>query len=106
MSMATEIVTMKIMEDISKESFISIVDSLERNFHAQQPGFIDSELLYDENKDEWIIIQHWDSLENMHSASKKMFNNPVTDSFVNAVNPKTVKMIMLPQIGAWNRETV
>ena len=102
MATATEIVTMKIAENISKEDFISTVDTLERSFHAQQPGFIDSELLYNEKNDEWIMIQHWDSLDNMHSASKKMFNNPVTESFVNSINPKTVKMVMLPRIGAWN----
>ena len=106
MMIITEIVTWKLVGDIEKDEFISIVDRLEKDFHSQQLGFIDSELLYDKQNDTWIMIQHWDSLENMHTASKKMFNNPVTDTFVNAIDPKTVKMIMLPQIGAWSHETV
>lgn len=103
MTATTEIVTMKTVEGISKEDFISIVDELERNFHAKQPGFIDSELLRDEKRDEWIMIQHWADLDNMRSASKKMFNNPVTESFVKSIEPQTVKMIMLPRAGAWSR---
>jgi len=106
MATATEIVSMKTMEGVGKEDFFRIVDALETNFHAKQPGFIDSELLHDEKSDEWFMIQHWDSLDNMRSASKKMFHNPVTESFVNSVNPKTVKMVMLPRMGAWSRETV
>ena len=48
MSIATEIVTMKIAQEITKDEFISIVDGLERNYHSKQPGFIDTELLYNE----------------------------------------------------------
>lgn len=103
MEMATEIVTMKTAEGINKEDFISIVDGLEKNYHSKQPGFIDTELLYDEKHDEWIMMQHWEDLELMQAASKKMFNNPVTASFVNALNPKSVKMTMLPQLGTWSR---
>ena len=102
MFISTEIVTMKTIEDITKDDFITIVDELEKNFHSKQPGFIDTELLYNDKTDEWIMIQHWDSLDSMKAASKKMFNNPITEKFVNSINPRTVKMLMLPQIGVWN----
>jgi len=102
MSITTEIVTMKMVEGIDKEDFISIVGGLEKNYHSKQPGFIDSELLYNDKTDEWIMIQHWDSLENLRSASKKMFDNPITEPFVKSIDPKSVKMIMLPQLGMWN----
>jgi antibiotic biosynthesis monooxygenase (ABM) superfamily enzyme len=101
MDIVTEIVTMRTMAGIGKERCICVVDGLEKNFHSKLPGFIDSELLRDEKNDEWIMIQHWDGLDNLRSASKKMFNNPVTESFVQAVDPKAVKMIILPQVGAW-----
>lgn len=102
MRKATEIVTMKIIEGITKEQFIEIINELEKNFHSKQPGFIDTELLYNDKTDEWIIIQHWDSIENMKTASPKMFNNPVTEAFVKSLDPKTVKMLMLQQLGAWS----
>lgn len=103
MAVATEIVTMRTAEGIGKEDFISIVDGLETNYHSKQPGFVDSELLHDEKNDDWIMIQHWDDFGTMRTASKKMFNNPITEPFVNSINPKSVTMIMLPQEGVWRR---
>ena len=102
MSIITEIVTMKTVEGISRIDFINIVDELEKNFHSKQLGFIDSELLFNDKTGEWIIIQHWDNLENLKSASKKMFENTVTERFVKSLEPKSVKMSMLPQLGTWN----
>ncbi|MFR8517717.1 MAG: hypothetical protein ACLVC2_07585 [Emergencia timonensis] len=48
--MITEIVTMKTIEDISREEFLAIVDGLEKNFHSKQDGFVDTELLEDKKK--------------------------------------------------------
>ena len=71
MSIVTEVVTFKIVESISKDEFISIVDSLESNFHSKLSGFIDTELLFNDKVDEWVMIQHWNNLDNAQSASKK-----------------------------------
>ena len=106
MCITAEIVTMKTVDGVTKDDFINIVDWLEKDFHSKQPGFIDSELLYNDKADEWIIIQHWDSLDNLQSASKKMFGNPITESFVKSLHPNSVKMKVLPQLGVWDNETV
>lgn len=106
MSIATEIVIMKTTADVTKDAFISIIDGLEKNFHSKQPGFIDTELLYNDKADEWIIIQHWDSLDHLKASSKKMFDTPATEPFVKSLIQKSVKMIMLPQLGRWDNETV
>ena len=104
MQIITEIVTMKTVERIRKDDFIRIVNGLEIDFHSKQEGFINSELLYNEKTDEWIIIQHWDCLDNLHSASKKMFNNPITELYVKSLDPKSVKILMLPQLGVWGNK--
>ena len=101
MSIATEIVTMKTVEGVDQSTFKSIVDELENNFHSKQAGFIDTELLYNDKADEWIMIQHWDNLDDMKAASKKMFDNPTTEPFVKSIDPKSVKILMLPQLGMW-----
>lgn len=106
MGIATEIVTLKTISGVTKDRFIEIVDGVEKNFHSKQPGFIDTELLYNDKSDEWIMIQHWDSLDSMKSASPKMFNNPHTELFVQSLDPKNVKMLMLSQLGSWNNETL
>lgn len=97
--MTTEIVTMK--TKVPSNEFINIVDSLEREFHSQQDGFLDTELLYDEQRDEWIMIQHWDSMEKLKAASKKIFHDQAAAAFVKALEPKSVKMKALPQLGRW-----
>ena len=48
MSITTEIVTMKTLQEVTKYSFISIVDALEKDYHSKQQGFIDTELLYND----------------------------------------------------------
>jgi len=101
MSIMTEIVTFQTIENVTKEEFISIVDGVEKNFHSLQLGFIDTELLYNDVAKEWIMIQHWDGKENMQSASKEMFDNPITETFINALNTKSVKILRFPQVGTW-----
>lgn len=101
MNIATEIVTMKTATGIKKEQFLAIVTDQEQSFHSKLEGFIDSELMFDEQAEEWIMIQHWHSLELMRKASQKMFGNPLTEAFVAALEPQSVKMRMLPQCGTW-----
>ena len=92
MSIATEIVTMKTLQEVTKDSFISIVDSLEKDYHSKQQGFIDTELLYNEENKEWTMIQHWTSMEELKAASAP---------FVKALDAASVKMSILPQIKIW-----
>jgi len=101
MSIITEIVTMKLGINITKDEFISIVDELERNFHAKQSGFIDSELIYDEQKNTWIIIQHWKTVAQLKEASSKIFKDSAAETFIKSLDPKNVKMTISPQLGAW-----
>jgi heme-degrading monooxygenase HmoA len=100
-SIITEIVTFEKIGNIEKEDFISIVDRLEKEFHSKQPGFIDSELLYDEKDNLWFIIQHWETAEQLNASSKKMFTDGTAEAFVKSLNPKTVKMTILQQLKVW-----
>ncbi len=101
--MITEIVTMKTVPNTSKENFISIVNDLERDFHSKQSGFIDTELLYHEANDEWCMIQHWKTSEQLKAASQNMFKADESALFVKTLDPRTVKMKILPQIQTWNK---
>jgi heme-degrading monooxygenase HmoA len=100
-NMITEIVTFRPAEGIPNEEFILIIDDLEKNFHSRQPGFIDTELLFDEGAGEWIMIQHWDTKENQKSASSKIFKADAAELFVKSVVPASVKMRILQQINVW-----
>ena len=97
----TEIVRMKIVEGITKDEFIEIVDGLERNFHTRQKGFIDTELLYHDEENDWYMIQHWNSKDDLKEASKKIFTDKDAENFVKSLNKQSVKMLILPQIATW-----
>lgn len=97
----TEIVRMKTAEGITKDEFIGIIDGLERNFHSRQKGFIDTELLYHDEENEWYMIQHWNSKDDLKQASKKIFKDKDTGDFVKSLDKQSVKMLILPQIATW-----
>lgn len=101
MKIITEIVEFNVEEHLSKDEFVEIVNDLEINFHSVQLGFIDTELLYDEKNQKWIMIQHWDSIENLKSASSKMFKNTSNEKFRNVLKSQTVKMNIMAQIKSW-----
>lgn len=101
MNIITEIVNLKTINGITDEEFIQIVDELECEFHSKQGGFIDSELVKTDKADNWMIIQHWKSKEEASLASKKMFEEKITERFRNALDPQNVKIMLLPQIKSW-----
>ncbi|MDB3085230.1 hypothetical protein C4097_11890 [Clostridioides difficile] len=101
MKIITEIVEFSVEENLSKGEFIEIVNDLEMKFHSIQPGFIDTELLHDEKSQNWIMIQHWDSMEDLKNSSSKMFKESSTEKFRKALKSQTVKMNIIPQIKSW-----
>ena len=102
MTIITELVRMKKKELIGKVEFVQIIDNLERCFHLKQDGYIDTELLYDEKEDVWIMIQHWASLEQMKLASANMFKDSETETFRDALEPKSVSISVFPVLQAWS----
>lgn len=101
MHVCTELITFKTIHNIKRDEVISIVDSLEKNFHSKQVGFIDTELLYDEKNNNWIMIQHWESEESLKIASEKIFTDIHAQAFVKSIIPETVDIIISPQIQKW-----
>ncbi len=93
---------MKLIPNIMEEDFIAIVDNLEKHYHSKQPGFIDSELLYDERSNLWIMVQHWETEEQLRASSKKIFKDSVAKVFVKSLDPGNVKMIIGGQIKCWS----
>ena len=103
MSIATEVVMMRTGPNITDDMFVNIVEVLEREFHTKQTGFINTELLHDDESESWIMIQHWDSIEHLKAASEKMFQDEKATVFVKALDPASVKMSIAPQIKVWGK---
>ena len=96
----TEIVSFDIDESITNEVFKEIVELVEFEFHMLQPGYIDSELVKCKNNS-WIMIMHWESLEEVKNASKMLMKSDLSEKFRQAIIPTTVKMNYFEQVKRW-----
>jgi len=101
-NIVTEIVSYDIDESITNETFKEIIDSMEKEFHMLQAGYIDSELVKGRNNS-WAMIMHWESLEEVKLASKLLMKSDLTERFRQAIIPSTVKMNYLEQINKWSK---
>ena len=101
MNIVTEVVSFETQEGIGYNDFVKTVDMLECEFHSKQQGFIDTELLHDSKNGIWIMIQHWESMDDLKNASKKMFEESKTEAFRTALNTKSIKISTYPQIQVW-----
>lgn len=102
-TIVTEIVEFKIIPSITDEEVLKIVNALEENFHSQQRGFIDTELLKGKETGQWLMIQHWKSMDDVKETVKMMMKVPITEEFRQAIDPRSVKMSLLEQVKTWNR---
>lgn len=100
--MITELVQMRIQEDIGDEDFIGIVDAMERGFHMEMEGCVDSELFKDDDG-LWRMIMHWESKEVLKKASGLMMRSEITLDFRNCLIPGSVRISSFEQAGAWRR---
>jgi heme-degrading monooxygenase HmoA len=101
-NVVTEIVEFTVILGVSDEEFIAIVDALEKQFHSKQSGFLDTELL--KGKDgRWLMVQHWESLDQVKAVVKLMMKEPNTLKFRQTINPTSVKMMLLEQARCWGK---
>lgn len=103
MKIITEIVNLESAQEITESDFVRIIDRLEKNFHSLQNGFIDTELLHTAGTNSWIMVQHWNSLEDMKKSSSNMFKDTATEEFRNSINPKNVQIKAYEQKGVWKK---
>lgn len=80
-NICTEIAEFQVVYGITDEEFGKIVEHLEVNFHSKQKGFIDTELVKVNEDSQWMMIQHWESIEESKEVSKMMMKMPITERF-------------------------
>jgi heme-degrading monooxygenase HmoA len=97
----TEVVEFEIVEGLEEDKFLKIVDFLEVEFHSKQKGFIDTEIMKGREERSYIMIQHWKTMNDCKAVVQKMMNEPLTESFRNSINPKSVKIVFSEQIQKW-----
>jgi hypothetical protein len=100
-NIVTEIVSFEIINGINDQEFIKIVDFLEKEFHMKQNGYIDTELIKGKDDNQWMMIQHWQTMNDAKESSKQMMKSKFTENFRNSLDPKSVKLSCLEQKYRW-----
>lgn len=94
----TEIASFNTISGTKELEFIEIVDALEKEFHMNQKGYIDSELIKGKEENQWIMIQHWETKNDAIESSRRMMQDEITEKFRNSLDSKSVKLSYLKQI--------
>lgn len=109
---ATEISVFRIHEKDIKEEFIEktteeelllSADQVQSEFLSKQQGFVSRSLF--KTKDGWFIdVVHWDTKESAMKANADFIanmDNPILQSFVVKIDPKSLKMFVAERVKAW-----
>lgn len=96
----TELVEVKVKENISDEKFIKTADDFVKNCFMNVEGFIDSEL-FKENETDWKFIYHWESIESFESAGKSMISSEEAAKIKGMVDE--TKISTFEQICIWKQ---
>lgn len=95
-----EIAQFKLKTDVNEMEFLVESEKVTNAFLKKQKGFIDRELIKN-NNDEWIDILHWKSMEDALSAAKNIMNDPSTSAFGEMLEPSSIKMEHYNQVSIW-----
>lgn len=99
----TEIVTFKPHSAVTEETLWAAIVALEENFHRSQPGFVQTQVLKNATNNEWVMIQIWESFEQLKAASARLMKDETAAPFRDALDPTTVKMSFWSEKGFWSQ---
>lgn len=100
----TECAYFEAIDGIRDDDFIAIIDELEKSFHMPQQGYIDTELVRGKEERQWLMIQHWESLDDAKNASRNLMRDAAADVFRNSIVPKTVRISYHERVSVWIKE--
>ncbi|GAB4508785.1 MAG: hypothetical protein OHK0046_02280 [Anaerolineae bacterium] len=91
--MVTEVVLFRILPEFSPEEFLAAAADMQPVVSAM-PGFIDRELLHNE-EGQWIDIVHWNTLEEAHQAAHTLETAASAGRFMQMIDVQTINMMHL-----------
>jgi heme-degrading monooxygenase HmoA len=99
-SIIVEVAMFKLNEGVTDQAFISEAAKVQESFLKNQKGYLDRELLKDENG-QWFDILHWASMEEAQTAAQVMMQEAECQPFVQMINPQSIQMFHLVRQKEW-----
>jgi len=86
-----EVVTFTLKAGVTAEEFYQLDKKVERDHVSKQPGFISRESASGDNR-EWLVIVHWNSVEDAEASMTTFGDSPATKDFMDKVMLDTMVM--------------
>lgn len=95
-----EITQFRLVKDVVDQEFLREAEQVQHLFLEKQPGYIDRELLKDE-EGQWIDVLHWETIAQAQAAAQAMLQEPACQGFIRMIEPQSVKMLHLERQKKW-----
>lgn len=86
-----EIATFNLKEGVAPDDFRPLDKAVEVQHVSQQPGFLSRQSAAGDNG-EWLVIVHWDSVENAEASMASFGNAPAAAEFMANMDATTMSM--------------
>ena len=86
-----EIATFNLKNGVSPAEFLPLDKAVAEQHVSQQPGFISRQSAAGDNG-EWLVIVHWDSVENAEASMASFGNAPAAAEFMANMDASTMSM--------------
>jgi len=95
-----EIARFKLNESVTDQIFLIEAERIQESFLEKQRGYLNRELLKDENG-QWFDILHWASMAEAQVAAQVMTQEPACQQFIQMMDPQSINMFHLERQKEW-----
>ena len=100
--MITEIIAFEMREKTSKDQMIHQLDTVVHEFHKNQDGYVDMELVSDYSNQQWQMIIHYQSMDDIEKVKMNMPQSKALNDFRELIIPETMKVSFHEQHERWS----
>jgi hypothetical protein len=92
-----EVISYRLKEDVSAETFMSYVNMLQEALSGGN-GFVKREVFYNEKNGVWVEIAEWESLEAAKQCEAKIMQEPFMAEAMGLIDESTIQMHFVKQV--------
>ena len=99
--MITELIVFELKKGIAKNQVVNQANKMVNDFHKKQDGYVDMELICDPSEDQWKMIIHYETMEDIEKVKLNIPNSKAIKDFTALVLPESLKVSFYDQLQKW-----
>ncbi len=100
--MITEIIAFELLEGVSHDQLLKQADKVVNDFHKKQDGYIDMELDNASFGDQWQMIVHYQSMDDIEKVKNNLPHSKAIKEFTQLLAPNSMKVSFFKQQACWS----